>query len=144
MEASTLWWIAAAVLVIAEMLTSTVYLLTLAAGLAAGAIAAHMGLALNLQLVVAALVGAAATLAWHFSHASKSRASNVHADANTDVHQDIGAQVQVDAWNTDGTAQVRYRGSQWSVIAAKGVGEMQPGLHRVKEVSGSRLIVERI
>ncbi len=143
MDASTFWWIAAAVLVIAEMLTGTVYLLAMAAGLIAGALAAHAGLAMNLQILVAAVVSTVATLAWHFSHARKSRMSSVHANANTDVHQDIGAQVQVDAWQTDGTAKVSYRGSQWSVVAAVG-SPMQPGLHRVTQVIGSRLVVEQI
>jgi membrane protein implicated in regulation of membrane protease activity len=143
MDASTFWWIAAAGLVIAEMLTGTVYLLAMAAGLVAGALAAHAGLAMSLQIVGAAVVSTAATLAWHFSHARKSRMSSVHANANTDVHQDIGAQVQVDEWQTDGTAQVRYRGSQWSVMAAEGK-PMQPGLHRVKQVVGSRLVVEPV
>jgi membrane protein implicated in regulation of membrane protease activity len=143
MDASTFWWIAAAGLVIAEMLTGTVYLLAMAAGLIAGALAAHAGLAMNLQILVAAVVSTVATLAWHFSHARKSRMSSVHANANTDVHQDIGAQVQVDAWQTDGTAKVSYRGSQWSVVAAVG-SPMQPGLHRVTQVIGSRLVVEQI
>ena len=143
MEASTLWWIAAAALVIAEMLTGTVYLLALAAGLVAGALAAHAGIAINLQIVIAALVGVAATLAWHFSNARKGRASAANVNANPDVHQDIGAQVQVDAWEADGTAQVSYRGAQWGVMAAQGSARL-PGLHRIKEVTGSRFVVERV
>jgi hypothetical protein len=38
---------------------------------------------------------------------------------------------------------VSYRGSQWSVVAAVG-SPMQPGLHRVTQVIGSRLVVEQI
>ena len=42
-NASTGWWLAAGVLVVAELATGTFYLLMLALGLAAGALAAHAG-----------------------------------------------------------------------------------------------------
>jgi membrane protein implicated in regulation of membrane protease activity len=143
MEASTFWWIAAAVLVIAELLTGTIYLLAVAVGGIAGALAAHAGLGLTAQIVIAAAVGTATTLFWHFSKARRSRISHVNVSANTDVNQDIGAQVLVDAWNADGTAQVSYRGAQWTVLAPPGAPHAS-GLHRVKEVTGNRLVVEKI
>ena len=143
MEASTLWWIAAAALVIAEMLTGTVYLLALALGAASGALAAHAGLSMTIQIVMAAAVGAGSTLAWHFSKARQGRAQNAPATSNADVNQDIGAQIQVDAWNADGTAQVNYRGAQWTVLPASGSNRIS-GLHRVKEVIGNRFVVEPI
>jgi membrane protein implicated in regulation of membrane protease activity len=143
MEASTFWWVAAAALVIAELLTGTIYLLAVAVGGAAGALAAHLGLGLTAQIFIAAIVGTAATIAWHFSKARQRRAEVAPAQANTDVNQDIGAQVMVDAWDADGTAQVRYRGAQWSVLPVPG-SVPATGLHRVKEVTGNRLVVERI
>ncbi len=143
MDASTFWWIAAAGLVIAELLTGTVYLLTLALGLAAGALAAHAGMSMTVQIVAAAILGTVSTLIWHFSTARKNRMASVNVSANADVNQDIGAQVMVDAWNADGTAQVRYRGAQWSVILASGAAQTL-GAHRVKEVTGIRLVVEPV
>ncbi len=143
MDAATFWWIAAAVLVSAELLTGTVYLLTIALGLAAGALAAHAGLSFTAQIAVAALVGTASTLFWHFSSARKNRASSSHVASNTDVHQDIGAQVMVEAWNADGTARVQYRGAQWSVMLASGAAQ-RIGAHRVKEVMGNRFVVEPV
>lgn len=143
MEASTFWWIAAAALVIAELLTGTVYLLTLALGLAAGALAAHAGLGLTEQVLAAALVGTVSTLLWHFSSARKNRMASANVSANADVNQDIGAQVMVEAWNADGTAHVRYRGARWTVIPAAGAAQAI-GAHRVKEVTGNRLVVEAI
>ena len=44
LNASTLWWLATGVVVIVELLSGTFYLLMLAIGLAAGAVAAHLGL----------------------------------------------------------------------------------------------------
>ena len=43
MEQSTIWWLAAGIVVAAELLTGSFYLLMLALGLAAAAIAAHLG-----------------------------------------------------------------------------------------------------
>jgi membrane protein implicated in regulation of membrane protease activity len=143
MDAAAFWWIAAAVLVITEMLAGTVYLLAIALGLAAGALAAHAGLSFTVQIIVAALIGTASTLFWHFSSARKNRMASSNVAANTDVHQDIGALVMVDAWNADGTAQVKYRGAQWSVILASGAAQ-HSGAHRVKEVMGSRFVVEPV
>ncbi|MFM7332100.1 MAG: NfeD family protein [Brachymonas sp.] len=143
MDASTFWWIAAAALVIAELLTGTIYLLAVAVGGVAGALAAHLGLGLSAQIVIAAAVGTATTLFWHFSKMRQRRSSVAPAQANTDVNQDIGAQVTVDVWNADGTAQVNYRGAQWTVLAMPGA-ERSSGQHRVKEVVGNRLVVEKI
>ncbi len=143
MEASSFWWIAAAALVIAELLTGTIYLLAVATGSIAGALAAHAGAGLTMQIVAAAAVGTITTLLWHFSKMRQRRAEVAPAQANADVNQDIGAQVQVDAWNADGTAQVSYRGAQWTVLARPDADRVS-GLHRVKEVIGNRLVVELI
>lgn len=143
MEASTFWWIAAAVLVIAELLTGTIYLLAVAVGAAAGALAAHLDAGITLQILIAATVGTVATLLWHFSKARQSRASVAPAASNADVNQDIGAQLLVDAWDADGTAAVQYRGAQWRVIAAAGAVQ-RSGLHRVTQVVGNRLVVEPV
>ena len=42
MEESTIWWLLAGVAVVTELLTGTFYLLMLAVGLAAAALAAHL------------------------------------------------------------------------------------------------------
>jgi membrane protein implicated in regulation of membrane protease activity len=143
MDTATFWWIAAAALVIAELLTGTIYLLAVAAGGVAGALAAHAGLGLTAQIAIAAVVGTITTLAWHFSKARQRRAHVAPAHANTDVNQDIGAQVMVNDWQADGTAQVSYRGAQWTVLASQGA-DRSNGQHRVKEVLGNRLVVEKI
>jgi membrane protein implicated in regulation of membrane protease activity len=56
---------------------------------------------------------------------------------------DIGATVQVDAWNTDGTGFVKYRGAKWTVSLIAGATP-SPGPHRIVEVVGSRLVVEKL
>jgi membrane protein implicated in regulation of membrane protease activity len=139
MAQSTIWWVLTGVLVIAELATGTFYLLMISLGLVAAALAAHLGASIAVQIVVAALIGGGATLAWHFYKIKQPDAAP--AEANPDVNQDIGATVQVDGWNQDGSASVKYRGSQWSVVAAPGVAHTA-GSFRVKEVMGSKLVVE--
>jgi len=135
---STLWWVVAGLLVAIELASGTFYLLMLALGAAAGAIAAHLGAGLDVQLVAAALVGGGATAIWHFKRFRAPRSAP--AEANPDVNLDIGQSVRVDAWAADGTAQVSYRGASWAV-GYRGAGTPAPGEHTIVAVQGNRLLV---
>lgn len=137
---STWWWIATGVLVAAELATGTFYLLMLALGAAAGALAAHLGFGLNGQMLAAAVVGGGAVAAWHWRRGGTRPAQ--HASENRDVNLDIGEQVDVPAWQPDGSAFVTYRGARWAVRHA-GSGTPQPGRHVIRRVEGNRLHVER-
>lgn len=137
MNGATAWWIACGLLVAAELATGTFYLLMLAIGVAAGALAAHLGLSLTAQIVSAALVGGAAVVGWHLK-----RPQSRSAASNPDVNLDIGQHVQVDQWNADGSATVRYRGTDWQ---ARHVGSETPasGAHVIRAVEGSCLMLDR-
>ncbi len=137
-NSATLWWVVAGVLVAAEMATGTFYLLMLALGAAAGALAAHAGGALTAQVVTAALVGAGTTAAWHFKRSRLP--TSAPAQSNADVNLDIGQTVQVDHWAADGTARVHYRGASWSVAYASS-GAPLPGRHTIVSVQGTQLQV---
>ncbi len=141
MEESTIWWLLAGGIVVAELLTGTFYLLMLAIGLAAGALAAHAGAHLTVQLISAAVLGSAGVVGLHLLR--RRRSATQPASSNRDVNLDVGESVQVDAWNADGTAQVRYRGAQWTVVHRPG-NAPSPGLHRVAEVIGNRLLVDKL
>jgi membrane protein implicated in regulation of membrane protease activity len=141
MAHSTVWWLLAGAAVAVELTTGTFYLLMLAIGLAAGALAAHAGAGIPAQLVVAALVGGGAVGGWHIVRGRRPPGPAATADPN--VNLDVGETVMVDQWQPDGTAQVRYRGAQWTVALAPGA-TASPGPHRVREVVGSRLIVEKL
>lgn len=141
MANSTIWWLIAGGVLVLELTLGTVYLLLLSAGFAAAALAGHAGVGLSGQLITAAVVGIGAVLVWH--RVRPGRAGNLSTEANPDMNLDIGGSVQVEAWNADGTATVRYRGTQWTVIPRAGVIP-SPGSHRVVEVVGSRLVVDKI
>jgi membrane protein implicated in regulation of membrane protease activity len=56
---------------------------------------------------------------------------------------DVGETVHVPEWNADGTATIKYRGANWTVVALDGAVH-GTGAHRVREVVGNRLVVEKI
>ena len=132
------WWVAAGVAVAVELATGTFYLLMIAVGLAAAAIAAHLGLALSGQMVAFALVGGGATALWHWRRARSPRSAP--AASNRDVNLDIGERVRVDAWASDGTAQVHYRGASWQARLAPG-SVASPGEHRIAAIEGNWLVL---
>ena len=142
MAESTIWWLLAGGAVALELMTGTFYLLMLAVGLAAAALAAHFGLALTAQILVAALVGGGAVVLGHWKRSKDPKLAE--AQANADVQMDIGETVHVAQWNADATASVKYRGSQWTVVIADTDAAPQPGLFRVKELQGNRLVVHKL
>lgn len=142
MAESTIWWLATGGAIAVELLTGTFYLLMLAIGFAAAALAAQLGWSQTAQTVVAALVGGGAVVGWHLRQMKRHRQEPA-AQANANVNLDIGETVQVDDWNADGTADVHYRGARWTAMHRTGVTP-SPGAHRVAEMIGSRLLVDKI
>ena len=140
MEPSTIWWVLAGITVAAELLIGSFYLLMLSLGMAAGAVAAQAGNPLTVQLVVAAVVGGAAVLLWR--RLKQGRSAEPDSQSNPNVNLDIGALVTVEAWASDGSAQVHYRGANWMALHRPGVTP-ELGEHRVVEVQGSRLVLEK-
>lgn len=139
MEESTIWWLLAGGLVVAELLTGTFYLLMLAIGLGAAAIAAHLGASATWQILTAALVGGGSVIGWHALR--RRRPGDPSARADRSVNLDVGETIMIDSWNADGTSSVKYRGANWVAIHRPGV-QPSTGLHRVAELVGNRLLVD--
>ncbi|MBM3115422.1 NfeD family protein [Jeongeupia naejangsanensis] len=107
MTPTTIWLIAAAVLVGLEMLSGTFYLLAIAAGMLAGAIAGALSAPLALQIAVAtvaSLIAVAGLRRW------KRRIQPKHDESNA---LDLGHKVTVEHWLDARHARVRYRGADW-------------------------------
>ena len=139
----TLWWIAAGLAVMAEILTGTFYLLMLAVGLAAGALAAHFGAGTVLQIVVAAVAGG--TGLWLLYLRRQQRPAALPTSANPDINLDIGQHVEVEHWNADGSTQVHYRGANWQARlqgATHGHPLPAPGRYVIRAIEGSELILD--
>jgi membrane protein implicated in regulation of membrane protease activity len=137
MDNPTLWLIVAGVLVMAELLTGTFYLLMLSLGATAAALTAYADGTLTWQIVSAAIVGGGAAVLWHL----KKPLSNDAQDSN--VHLDIGETVSVETWDAQGHTQVKHRGAQWAAICTPNITP-EPGLHRIVEMQGNRLVLEKI
>ena len=137
-SASTFWWVAAGAAVAAELATGTFYLLMIALGLAAAALAAHAGLGSSGQIACAALVGGGATALWHWKRFKQPQSAPAHQ--NRDVNLDLGDRVQVAAWAGDHTARVQHRGSSWTARLAPGA-PAAPGEHVVTAVEGNWLVL---
>jgi membrane protein implicated in regulation of membrane protease activity len=115
-----MWWIAAAALVAAELLTGTFYLLVIGVALACGGIAAWLGVSVPLQWLTAGVLGIAGTILlqrWK---------RQLAANAPPQPGLDIGQMVQVKTWGPGGTARVAYRGSTWDAeLAAAGTPQAE-------------------
>ena len=135
---ATVWWVAAGVVVAAELATGTFYLLMIALGLAAAAVAAHLDASGNGQIITAALVGGGTTAVWHWRRFNQP--STAPARENHDVNLDIGERVTVAAWAEDRTARIAYRGSTWTARLAPGEAPTT-GEHRIVAVEGNWLVV---
>ncbi len=137
-----MWLAMAGIVVILEMFSGTFYLLMIAIGLVAGALASFAGLDQPAQLIVAAVVGIAATYALRRSRFGRRRRTEATRDPN--VNLDIGQSVRVDEWRGSGdaqaTARAMYRGALWDIELVPGE-EARAGSFIIREVRGSRLIV---
>jgi membrane protein implicated in regulation of membrane protease activity len=128
------WLALAGMLVILEMFSGTFYLLVIALGMVAGALAAWLGLSAEVQILLAALVGAAAALA-----VRRRRPRKTDSARDPNINLDIGQSLHVSHWH-EGAARVMYRGALWDVELAHGA-HARTGQFVKREVRGSRLIV---
>lgn len=122
MEPYLAWIIAGFVLVIAELLTGTFYLLVIGGGAFAGALVAFAGGSYVVQAVGACVVALGGTWfvrRWHVA----SRRSPVK-----DNLLDLGQPVVFESWTdaAGGLARVRYRGASWDAKIAPG-STVEPG-----------------
>ena len=137
---ATVWWVVAGAAVAVELATGTFYLLMIALGLAAAALATQWGASTSTQVITAALVGGGATALWHWRRFNQP--STAPARENRDVNLDIGERVTVAKWADDCTARVPYRGSTWTARLAPGQTPAS-GEHRIVAVEGNWLVLAR-
>ncbi len=141
MNAWMMWLALAGVVVILELFSGTFYLLMVSIGLIAGALAAWFYVSLELQMIIAAIVGSVATVALHKSKYGRQQKTDIARDPN--VNMDIGQNITVKAWQDHGngkyTARTMYRGAMWDVELQHSAAHS--GVFVIEEIDGSRLIV---
>jgi membrane protein implicated in regulation of membrane protease activity len=126
------WWIAAALLAGAELVSNTFYLLAIAIAVACGGAAAYFGASTEAQWAVAAVLGLAFTFVAHRVRMRMRPLPQTSAD--------VGQSVRVRHWNADGSARVDYRGTQWTAELATPETPRRESMVIVG-VRGSKLIV---
>jgi membrane protein implicated in regulation of membrane protease activity len=118
MSTYVIWFVLAAVLVGAELLSGTFYLLVYGVAASAGGLAALAGLPVPAQLAIAAACAVAGTL-WLRRHPVQRPVSAAEQSL------EIGRAVEVVSWQSDTHLRVRYRGAGWDAerVDAGGVRE---------------------
>ncbi len=106
-----MWLIAAALLIGAELMTGTFYLLAIGVAAAIGGVVALAGMSFEAQCIIAAVCGFVCVFIAH-------RWRMKHGRPLPQQAHDIGQTVRVRHWNDDGTARVEYRGTQWDAELA--------------------------
>lgn len=136
MTTTSLWFIAALVVLGIELMLGTVYLLAAALGLAAGGLASWAGLDFTLQCLAVGLVTIAGCLV---ARMLRRRKAGGEAEALQSI--DEGREVEVRSVAADGSAEVIYRGARWRARAA--VGSLAAGRWTIGRVDGTELVLEK-
>jgi len=111
MAAHWMWWILGVVLIGAELVTGTFYLLAIGLAFLFGGVVAWLGASTAVQLLVTGTLALAGSFAAHRWRERKGTTPPQPA-------LDVGQPVQVQRWREDGTARVLYRGTQWDAELA--------------------------
>jgi len=124
MDLWLIWIVAGFVLVIAELVTGTFYLLVIAVGAFAGALVAWLGGNVLVQAAAGsavAILGAVLVHHWHAAHNK--------ADAGRANFLDRGQAVVLEGWKDEGSriARVKYRGAWWDARLARAEDHPAPG-----------------
>ena len=106
-----IWWGLAALLVGAELMTGSFYLLAVGVAFFGGGLLALLGASVPWQMTIAAALAVLGTVV-------ANRFRSRHARRGADPPLDVGQSVQVLAWKPDGTARVGHRGTQWDAELA--------------------------
>lgn len=132
------WFVLAFVLLVAELLTGTFYLLMISIALAGAGVASLAGASLVVSLVIAAIVGFGGALLLRRLRFGKLQ----NAEAEPLQNMDVGQTLHVQRWTGTRTARASYRGAQWDVELAPGE-DPQPGEFVIQAIHANRLVVAR-
>jgi membrane protein implicated in regulation of membrane protease activity len=139
MEQTSAWWILVALTIGAEMLTGTLYLLLVAAGMLVGGV-----LSMPIQMACAAAVAGSLVVGWMAFRQHRRRHRGSTAPPSTHGGLDVGQTVHVDRWSDDACTSVRYRGANWQAVPASLDAVLTTGTHEVIGLRGNTLVIQTI
>lgn len=138
MSATAIWLIISLLVLGAEMLLGTIYLLAVFLGAVVAAVCGLVELSVTTQCFAAGIVVfLGAIVAFIFKR--HIRKLNAVKESNSN-DLDKGQKVKVTQVSADGTAKVNYRGTLWTAEAAD--GPLTEGIWTIDHVSGPRLILK--
>jgi membrane protein implicated in regulation of membrane protease activity len=148
MDEATVWWVLGGLLVAVELATGTFYLLMLALGAAAGAVAATLGASVSIQLAVAALVGGALAGGWYLRRRRQALQTAASTPLDDPIQaMDVGQFVTVTQWAADGSTRVNHRGVPWTArlqYPLPGGEVATTGTYRICHMDGNTLFIEKV
>jgi membrane protein implicated in regulation of membrane protease activity len=123
MEIWLMWLIAGFVLVIAELMSGTFYLLVLGVGAFVGALADWAGAPFLVQAIAGGIVAVGGAMLVHHWHGNRGP-----ADGRSNL-LDHGQPVVLEGWANEpaGLARVKYRGTSWEARLAGAAERPPPG-----------------
>lgn len=137
MQAYVVWFIAAFLLIGAELMAGTFYLLVIGLGLAGGGAVALAGFGEPAQITAAALIAVVGIVILRTT-----RAGAMLRRSSPEVPADVGQPVQVVERRADGSLRVSYRGSQWDAEPEGPLPEAAAGgVLYIRALRGTKLIV---
>lgn len=139
MSSTLLWFIAFCIILGAEMILGTIYLLAVAAGALCGAIWTLVFPGGSAPFAVAALVTAlGVVIAYLMRRRLRRLGGTKSAEAS---YPDEGREISVGKV-VDGRARVSYRGSTWDAKAISGEN-LKPGIWEIDRIDGTMLVLRR-
>ena len=138
MEQWLLWVIVGMVLVIAELVTGTFYLLVLGVGALAAAVVAWAGGNELIQVLMAGAVAIGG--AWFVHHWHEAHRKSDEGRAN---FLDRGQPVVLEGWSNEsaGIARVKYRGTSWDARVASAAKPTPGSTLYIDAQEGQTLVV---
>lgn len=143
MSESTLWWIIAGFFVSLELLSRSAYLLILASGATAAALAAMSGAPQLVQFALATVLGGGGIFWWHSKLLQRGPIETESYNTTGLGDLDVGEEVVVARWAPDGTAHVLYRDGEW-LARHHGPHVPRSGRHRIRAVETTCLVLEPV
>ncbi len=139
MSSTLIWFIAFCVILGAEMILGTIYLLALAAGAICGALCSLVLPGTAAPFAAAALVTA---LGVAIAYAMRRRLRKLGGSRSAEAsNPDEGREISVGKV-VDGRARVSYRGSTWDARAMSGE-ELKPGIWLIDRIDGTMLVLRQ-
>jgi membrane protein implicated in regulation of membrane protease activity len=133
MDAATVWFVIASILIILELFTGTFYLLVFGCAALVAAGTAYIGLSLIIQYLAAALLATIGVL-W-----LRGRPKSKHSSSTNNLDQN--QPVEIINWLSSTRARVRYRGTEWDAKLIDNASNTDTH-YLIHETLGNTLIIK--